>query len=497
MRQLKQLALDLALIALATLAAVWLRDNLVISAAQIEKVLPYLAGTLASALIILPALGINRTMWRFSAAADYKRLLMGCVAIVSIAVMIGFAVDRNEDIARSLPIMQVILMACLLGGVRVLMRAHRHRNSDSAPVQSLPPSPQQETVLVVGLSGVTELFIESVREAPNCKITIAGVLGRADRHTGHLVRGQPILGTTEELPQVLNTLQVHGVEVDRIVVAVGFDKLSEAARKGIQDIENGTPIKVDYFAERLGFTDNVTPLHPARRGDRRSPPDVERRARLDLADNPYWRTKRWMDATLAAIALVALVPVMLVIGIVNAAVHGFPIIFWQQRPGRHGVPFRVYKFRSLLGAHDQDGRRLADEQRQTWFGQFLRASRADELPQLWNILRGDMSFIGPRPLLKDDQLEQFSDRLLVRPGLTGWAQVNGGKSISASDKMALDIWYIHNASLALDVKIALKTVAMVIFGERENEAAVQRAWTDIEMARKVLPLHPQAKRSAG
>ena len=103
----------------------------------------------------------------------------------------------------------------------------------------------------------------------------------------------------------------------------------------------------------------------------------------------------------------------------------------------------------------------------------------DELPQLVNILRGHMSFVGPRPLLPGDQLDLFKGRLLVRPGLTGWAQVNGGKTVSPPDKMALDVWYIKNASVRLDLKILMLTVKMVVLGERENPGAVEQAWLDL------------------
>ena len=166
---------------------------------------------------------------------------------------------------------------------------------------------------------------------------------------------------------------------------------------------------------------------------------------------------------------------MLAIGLSTAMTVGLPMLFWQQRPGRYGKPFKVYKFRSLLGAHDETGRRLPDGLRQTPFGHFLRATRLDELPQLFNILRGHMSFVGPRPLLDVDQLEDYRDRLWVRPGLTGWAQVNGGKSVSASDKMVLDMWYIHNASLALDCRIVFLTMKTVVLGEQTNKIAVDQA----------------------
>ena len=115
-------------------------------------------------------------------------------------------------------------------------------------------------------------------------------------------------------------------------------------------------------------------------------------------------------------------------------------------------------------------------------GHLLRRLRLDELPQLFQILSGEMSFVGPRPLLPVDQSPAYAARLLVRPGLTGWAQVTGGRTISAADKAALDVWYVHHASLALDVRILLTTALMVLFGERVDQRAIARAWRDLKEA---------------
>ncbi len=129
----------------------------------------------------------------------------------------------------------------------------------------------------------------------------------------------------------------------------------------------------------------------------------------------------------------------------------------------------------MRAAHDGDGKRIADDERQSRLGRFLRRSRLDELPQIFHILAGEMSFVGPRPLLPADQGPQHAGRLVVRPGLTGWAQVNGGREVSADDKAAMDIWYVHNASFRLDLVIIARTVRTVLFGEHMNGDAVEQA----------------------
>jgi lipopolysaccharide/colanic/teichoic acid biosynthesis glycosyltransferase len=129
--------------------------------------------------------------------------------------------------------------------------------------------------------------------------------------------------------------------------------------------------------------------------------------------------------------------------------------------------------------HDKHNRRIADDQRLSAIGQILRRTRLDELPQLYNVLVGDMSLVGPRPLLPRDQSQDYQARLSVRPGITGWAQVNGGRIISTSDKLILDIWYVKNASFVLDFEIALRTLKMILFGDRIDFEAVNRARCDL------------------
>ena len=187
----------------------------------------------------------------------------------------------------------------------------------------------------------------------------------------------------------------------------------------------------------------------------------------------------------AAFLMFTLAPITVVVAFIVALDVGFPLIFWQQRPGLCGRPFKMYKFRTMRAPHDKHWKRIPDDQRSSAVGNILRHTRLDELPQLYNVLLGDMSFVGPRPLLPRDQSPDYAARLSVRPGITGWAQVNGGRIISTPDKWILDIWYVQNASLLLDLKIVLGTVKMVLFGDRLNTEAVHRARRDLAL--KTLP----------
>jgi lipopolysaccharide/colanic/teichoic acid biosynthesis glycosyltransferase len=197
------------------------------------------------------------------------------------------------------------------------------------------------------------------------------------------------------------------------------------------------------------------------------------------AREPLLFQKRIVDVFGAAFLAITLFPVVIIVACVVALDVGFPLIFWQQRPGLYGHPFKLYKFRTMRPPHDRHQRRVPDDQRSSAIGRIIRRTRVDELPQLYNVLVGDMSLIGPRPLLPCDQSPDYAARLSVRPGITGWAQVNGGQIISPSDKWILDIWYAQNVSFSLDLKIVLNTVKMVFFGDRINIAAVNRARSDL------------------
>ena len=184
--------------------------------------------------------------------------------------------------------------------------------------------------------------------------------------------------------------------------------------------------------------------------------------------------KRFLDFTLALCVLIAFSPVLLAVSVaLHSANKGAGIFFTQARPGKNGKIFRVVKFKTMTDERDAAGTLLPDHQRMTRVGKFLRKSSLDELPQLFNILRGDMSIIGPRPLLPE-YLPLYSPeqarRHEIRPGVTGWAQTNGRNAISWKKKFELDVWYVDHVSFALDVKILFLTALKVVKREGINQS---------------------------
>lgn len=175
--------------------------------------------------------------------------------------------------------------------------------------------------------------------------------------------------------------------------------------------------------------------------------------------------KRLFDLLFSISVLILLIPIILVVTLLVFIKMGWPIVFTQLRPGKGGKPFKIYKFRSMIYRWDKRGVLLPDSKRLTQFGQFLRSTSCDELPALWNVLRGEMSIVGPRPLLMEYlplYNEKQSRRHDVKPGITGWAQVNGRNAISWQEKFDLDVWYVENQSFILDLKILLMTVKKIV-----------------------------------
>lgn len=196
-----------------------------------------------------------------------------------------------------------------------------------------------------------------------------------------------------------------------------------------------------------------------------------------LAD-PSDFPKRLFDLVFSLVLVTLLLPLLALLAILVYINLGSPALFRQQRPGLLGKPFVFYKFRTMNNRTDRNGRLLPDEDRLTGFGRFLRGTSLDELPQLFNVIRGDMSLIGPRPLLME-YLDLYTDEQMrrheARPGITGWAQVNGRNALTWEEKFRLDLWYVDNRSFLLDLRIILMTVARIVSKEGISQEGMATA----------------------
>ncbi len=491
MRRLTLLALDLGLVCVATLFSFVVRENFEVDPGRFLDFLPYLIATMASTSVVFLSIGLNRSIWRFSSRPDYVRIMLASTVVIVGAVSLTFAYNRLEGVARSLPVLQLLACQAFLIGARVLHKiSHdaRQRRKASSSFLQLDHKKTHTAVLVVGVSKLTEAYLQGVADLAADRIVIAGLVGQVDRYVGRLMATYPVLGVPAEIEHILDGLEVHGVTINRIVVTFPFSALTEIEREALLCVERSRNISLQFLTEALGL-DGDEPDAPSKRQTATGMTQISELsfeilpAEIQvLARQRYWTLKRMIDCFAALAAITLGFPLIAFAAAAAAASVGFPILFWQQRPGLGGKPFRLYKFRSMKAAHSADGRRLSDKERVSRVGALLRRLRVDELPQFFNVLRGDMSLIGPRPLLASEQSEASRARLLVRPGITGWAQVVGGRDVSPQVKAALDVWYVQHACLALDLEILARTVRMVVLGERISRPLIERAWRDLSDA---------------
>lgn len=463
------LGVDLLWVALSPFAALLLRDHFAPRPEALTATIAYACVSVAIAAVIFPLAGLNRALWRFTSLGEFVRLQLAVTVAVLLALLATFAHSRLLDISRSLPPLQWFVLVGAMTATRLGLKVWRERDVgfESERVAGM----EAENVLVIGVNQLAEVYVRAMTEFGASRFTMVGFLARGSYMPGRLLRSYRVLGAPEDLVKIAQELEVHGTWIDRVVVAEHPTKLSQATKQALLDFEKSAAVKIDLLPELLGFGPAPEPLARSQESSASGP---EARM-LALPGRRQRYPKRVVDAVLAFVLLIFTAPLVAVVAALTALDVGLPVVFWQHRPGRHGRQFRLYKFRTMRASHDEDGSRIPDERRTSKIGALVRLSRLDELPQLYNILVGEMSFVGPRPLILTDHEPDTQDRFLVRPGLTGWAQVNGGRKLSPQDKVALDTWYVAHLSLGLDLKIAARTILLLFTGERVNEKAVRAA----------------------
>jgi lipopolysaccharide/colanic/teichoic acid biosynthesis glycosyltransferase len=477
MRNYLRLAIDLAWAGLAALLAALIRDNLVFSVGRLQEFIPYALISVASAAVVFTLARLHRTMWRYTSLPDVVHLVTAVTIALILGLIVSFALNRLDDVPRSVPVIHWFVLIAALIGTRAAARLRVERASKAT---KLDMSSSIQHILLVGENELTELYLSSIAKFASSSFIVAGIVCGGQKLQGRSLRQHRVLGKPEELSRVLANLELHGVIVDRIVVTEPFEQLSKTAREALLDVERSSATRVEWLLETLGWELDNGKVSP-NPSPKKSMPLVEK----PTPKRPHEYLKRGFDLILVLLLSATCSPLLLAFGVIVAIDVGWPVVFWQWRPGRNGRPFKLYKLRTMRAAHDRSGYRIPDELRSSRIGSVLRKSRLDELPQLFNILIGEMSFVGPRPLLPADQPQEDISRLAARPGLTGWAQVNGGRDISAEEKAALDLWYIQNASLRLDIAILLRTLKIVIFGDGVDGVVLTGAGKEREEPRTI------------
>jgi lipopolysaccharide/colanic/teichoic acid biosynthesis glycosyltransferase len=435
-------------------------------------------------IAIALAAGVHRQMWRYSAFSDSARLVVIAAASILVSTFVFFTLTRNLGIGRSVPFLHALfLLAPMLivrGGVRAL-RDSRFLN-DEANAQSrirvLSPL-VQENVLIVGVNPLAELVIRCSKDLPTAATDVVGILDNDVRKLGSELRGCLVLGPVLGLEQVLIDCEVAGAPVTRIINCCRAGELPAADAQALRRVCGAQGIRLQEAADLMGLVSRpeaapapVAAMMPEGWG-------THAHAAQAVGLSSYFAYKRLVDLAIAVPLAIVALPFILLGGAIVAVSIGFPTVFWQKRPGLRGSVFRVYKLRTMRPAFGPHGERLSDEARQTGLTRLVRRTRLDELPQIYNVLCGEMSLVGPRPLLPRDLPAVPWLRQQMRPGLTGWAQVHGGKLLGVADKTALDLWYARHASFVLDVKILWLSIVTVLVGDRVNVAVIAAAHADL------------------
>jgi lipopolysaccharide/colanic/teichoic acid biosynthesis glycosyltransferase len=450
-----------------------------------SQVLLYCGISLACSLIAFSAFRISDGISRYFSVHDAFNVVKAVIFSGLLTSLVLFTFTRLDGIPRSTPILQFFILAAgLLAARTVTMLWDR----DDQTTGEASAHSSAEHIIIIGTNHLSSLYIKFLNAYAPTRRRIIAVLDHKEHLVGRAMCGVPVVASPQQLDPVIKEFEVHGVRTDRIIIGGDENFLNEKMLNHVRCVCAERDIALDFLPNLIGLTDPPLPRPALVRPVARLPDQT-------LTPRPYFKVKRLVDFVFALAMIALFAPLFLMTTVLILFDLGSPVLFWQQRIGQGHRNFFVYKFRTLRPPYNQSGQPIPDSERRSIIGRMLRSSRIDELPQLFNVLVGDMSLIGPRPLLPHDQPKNTSLRLTVRPGITGWAQINGGNLITTEEKGALDDWYIRHASLWLDLRIVFLTLRLLFTGERRSEQAVKEAYATQQTAgqdrviayRKALP----------
>lgn len=448
--------------------ALWIRGAQVLSPTEWPAAVVYCGISFIATLIAFLMFRVRDGMTSLFAVNDAIDVAKAVVVAEFVTCLVLFSTTRLDGVPRSTPLIHALILAA---GLIMARAAIRMTAADPPPASASAPD-AAEHIIVIGSNRLASLYIEFLRAYAPDRHRIIAILDDRPDMTGRSVAGVRVLGPTLDLVPVISEFKEHGVVTDRIIVAGDADMLSAETAADIRRLCAEGAIRLDFVPRLLGLNGR-----PAPAPDSAAVPAAVTAAAA--AARPYFRIKRIIDLCLVSLLIVILMPVLMTVALIVLLDVGSPVLFWQRRIGMNGRPFQMQKFRTLKPSFDWRGMPIAATERASWVGRLLRQVHLDELPQLLNVLVGDMSLIGPRPLLPHDQPANPDIRLTVRPGITGLAQVCGGTLLSPSEKNEFDEIYVQRASLPLDLMIVARTLKVVLFGHRR---AARSAAGDHEQA---------------
>jgi lipopolysaccharide/colanic/teichoic acid biosynthesis glycosyltransferase len=426
------------------LVALWMGDALVLAQQNWNMAASYCALSFGFAVVAFVAFKLQDTMTQHFSAHEVLDVVEAVLFAELMTYGFLFTLTRLDGIPRTVPLYHGLLLAGGLIFGRILTRSTRVAEG------AIDYQSRGERIIVIGANRLASSLISMMKAySPNRQAVVA-VLDDSSRAVGRSIGGVKVLGTSQDLDAIVGEFSVHGVHVDRVILAGDRDLLSPAALHDVERVCKKRHLAIAYLPRMLGLTE---PAH------------VEPSLAATTEDAPqpglFLRLKRLIDVVGAISLMLLLSPLFAVATLLVLVDVGSPVLFWQERTGWRGRPFLIYKFRTLRAPFDSEGRPASGDRQPSAIGRFLRATRIDELPQFINVLFGDMSLIGPRPLLPEDQPANTALRLSVRPGITGWAQINGAKLVTKAEKEKFDEWYVSHATIWFDLKIALMTLKVL------------------------------------
>jgi len=463
-------AADLLSAMAAPVVALALRDPVLLDLGDFPAGIPapYQYAFISTGCAVLMILGfrLSDRMGQFFSVRDAFAVCgaSACAVVSSCAILFTFT--RLEGVPRSTPLIYGLVLSAGMIAIRVGTRVLHKDLWRKHGLGSEEPSADLRRVIVVGVDRIASAAIKLTDYLRPRTTQIVAALDGRSLLVGRKIAGVSIVGDPRDIGAIIDEYAVHGVYVDQVWLAEDKAFLPSELLEKIDAQCEVRGVAIVGVSEALNFI-AAPPASPA------AADDIDIAEKFEAPD--YFEAKRLIEVCAASLLFVATLPLALCVAYVVFLDVGAPILFWQQRIGKNGQKFLLYKFRTYRAPFDQDGQPVSEDRRLSRVGRIIRATRLDEIPQLYNVIVGHMSLIGPRPLLPQDQPDDPGPRLSVRPGVTGWAQINGGTIVSPEEKNALDLWYIKHASLLLDLEIVIGTLLVALTGEKLNGGAVDHA----------------------
>jgi lipopolysaccharide/colanic/teichoic acid biosynthesis glycosyltransferase len=447
-------ALDACFAFLSPLLALWVRDAPALSYPNYSFYL-YWACSAIFSLLAFSIFRVEHKGQRYFSVDDIFDIAKAVLVAELLIAAVMFSITRLEGIPRSTLFIHALILATALVAARMTIT-----HFEQAQRGAIRHPSKTKYVVVIGSNYLSSAFIKWLETNEIEPKQVMAILDDRVEVMGRKISGVQVLGNTFQLKQTVEEFSVHGVKVDEVIVSNGENQLAKPVLAELQRICRQTEIELTFLPELFHSTFRQAANSNIEAAGLQQAPT--------FAISCYFDVKRVLDFVFALLFAGLLSPFFICVSVLVALDVGTPLVFWQRRLGQGGRGFQIYKFRTMQSPFDRLGESLPERRRLSAIGQLLRKTGLDELPQLLNVLVGEMSLVGPRPLLPEDQPADPTIRLMVRPGVTGWAQVNGGKQITSEEKDGLDEWYIRNASPWLDLRILLLTCRYVFIGNRAN-----------------------------